>query len=96
MLALLGSSLAFIFITVSIRELGISRTTIFTNIIPVITAIAAYFMLGVTVSRKERSSEWPSSSQVYSCLNSRNEKAPRLSMSGDYSAQGNSLFMVPA
>ena len=46
MLALFGSSLAFIFITVSIRELGISRTTIFTNIIPIITAIAAYFILG--------------------------------------------------
>lgn len=53
LLALLGSSLAFIFITVSIRELGISRTNIFTNIIPVITAIAAYFMLGESFSERK-------------------------------------------
>jgi drug/metabolite transporter (DMT)-like permease len=46
MLAIFGSSLAFIFITVSIRELGISRTNVFTNVIPVITAVTAYFMLG--------------------------------------------------
>lgn len=45
MLAVFGSSLAFIFITVSIRELGISRTNVFTNIIPVITAISAYYLL---------------------------------------------------
>ena len=53
LLALLGSSLAFIFIIVSIRELGISRTTIFTNIIPVITAIAAYFMLGDSFTERK-------------------------------------------
>jgi len=53
LLAILGSSLAFIFITVSIRELGISRTNIFTNIIPVITAIAAYFMLGDSFTERK-------------------------------------------
>ncbi len=46
MLALFGSSLAFILVTISIREIGISKTNIFTNIIPVITAVTAYFLLG--------------------------------------------------
>ncbi|RKZ02995.1 hypothetical protein DRQ25_18140 [Candidatus Fermentibacteria bacterium] len=53
MLAVFGSSLAFILITVAIRDLGISRTTIFTNIIPVITAIAAYFLLGESFSERK-------------------------------------------
>ncbi len=46
MLAVFGSSLAFILITISIRELGIGKTNVFTNIIPLITAAAAYFLLG--------------------------------------------------
>jgi len=46
MLAIFGSSLAFILVTVSIRELGISKTNVFTNIIPVITAVTAWFLLG--------------------------------------------------
>ena len=53
MLAVFGSSLAFIFITVAIRELGIGRTNIFTNIIPVITAITAYLMLGETFTLRK-------------------------------------------
>jgi len=53
MLAVFGSSLAFIFITVAIRELGIGRTNIFTNIIPVITAITAYLMLGETFTPRK-------------------------------------------
>ena len=46
MLALFGSSLAFILVTIPIREIGISKTNIFTNIIPIITAVSAYFLLG--------------------------------------------------
>ena len=46
MLAVFGSSLAFILVTISIRELGIGKTNVFTNIIPIITAISAYFLLG--------------------------------------------------
>lgn len=53
MLALFGSSLAFIFITVSIRELGISRTNVFTNIIPVITAISAYYLLDESFTERK-------------------------------------------
>ena len=53
MLAVFGSSLAFIFITVSIRELGVSRTNIFTNIIPVITAITAWLMLGESFTMRK-------------------------------------------
>lgn len=46
MLAVFGSSLAFMLVTVSIRELGIGRTNVFTNIIPIITAITAWILLG--------------------------------------------------
>ena len=53
MLALFGSSLAFILITISIRELGISKTNIFTNIIPIITALSAYFLLGESFSERK-------------------------------------------
>ena len=53
MLAVFGSSLAFILITVSIRELGIGKTNVFTNIIPIITAISAYFLLGEDFSERK-------------------------------------------
>lgn len=41
-LALFASTLAFLLITVAVRELGLSRTNIFANIIPVITAVFSY------------------------------------------------------
>lgn len=53
MLAVFGSSLAFILVTIAIREIGISRTNIFTNIIPVITAVFAYFLLGEGFSTRK-------------------------------------------
>lgn len=53
MLAVFGSSLAFILITISIRELGIGKTNVFTNIIPIITAISAYFLLGEGFSERK-------------------------------------------
>jgi drug/metabolite transporter (DMT)-like permease len=45
-LAVFGSTLAFVFFTSSLRTLGINRTTIFSNFIPVFTALFAFFILG--------------------------------------------------
>lgn len=45
-LGVFASTFAFIFFTYSIKNLGISRANIFTNAIPVLTAIFAYFILG--------------------------------------------------
>lgn len=53
MLAIFGSSLAFILVTVSIRELGIGKTNVFTNIIPIITAVTAWFLLGEGFSERK-------------------------------------------
>jgi drug/metabolite transporter (DMT)-like permease len=38
-LSFFASSLAFIFYTMAVKEIGVSRTSVFTNLIPVITAI---------------------------------------------------------
>ena len=45
-LAIFGSSIAFIFFNYSVKVLGAARTELFSNIIPVLTAIFAFFMLG--------------------------------------------------
>lgn len=45
-LAVFGSTLAFLLFTSSIRTLGINRSSIFSNLIPVFTAIFAVFILG--------------------------------------------------
>ncbi len=45
-LAVFGSSLAFIFFNYGVKILGAMKAEIFTNIIPVLTAVFAYFMLG--------------------------------------------------
>ncbi len=44
-LAIFGSTLAFVFFTTSIRSLGINRTSIFSNLIPVFTALFAFIFL---------------------------------------------------
>jgi drug/metabolite transporter (DMT)-like permease len=44
-LAIFGSSLAFIFYNYSVKNLGASKANIFTNIIPVLTAVFSYFIL---------------------------------------------------
>lgn len=44
-LAIFGSSITFILFARGVRELGASRANIFANLIPVFTAIAAYFIL---------------------------------------------------
>lgn len=48
-LALFGSSLAYVFFTYSIKNLGLVKASMFTNIIPVITAIFAFIVLGHTI-----------------------------------------------
>lgn len=45
-LGIFASSFAFMLYTYSIKHLGITRASSFTNAIPVLTAIFAYFMLG--------------------------------------------------
>ena len=44
-LSVLCSSLAFIFYATSVKNLGISKSNIFTNLIPIFTAIFSYFIL---------------------------------------------------
>jgi len=45
-LAFFASTLAFVFFTYGTRELGVSKTNVFTNLIPVITALFSFYMLG--------------------------------------------------
>jgi drug/metabolite transporter (DMT)-like permease len=45
-LAVFASSGAFIFFGFAVRKLGVIRSSVFANLIPVITAIFAYFMIG--------------------------------------------------
>jgi len=44
-LAIFGSSFAFIFFTFSIQKIGVGKANAFTNLIPVFTAVIAYFVL---------------------------------------------------
>lgn len=44
-LAFFASSLAYVLYTMVTKQLGISRTNIFTNLIPVFTAVFSYFIL---------------------------------------------------
>jgi len=45
LLSILASSLSFVFYTKSIQILGISKANIFSNLIPVFTAIFSFFLL---------------------------------------------------
>jgi len=45
-LGVFGSSLAFILFTIGIREIGATKSNIFTNLIPVFVAILSFFLLG--------------------------------------------------
>jgi len=49
-LALLGSSLAYVFFTYSIKQLGITTASLFTNVIPIFTAALAFYFLGEKLS----------------------------------------------
>ncbi len=48
-LAIFASSLAFIFFTKSLKILGVSRANMFTNLIPVFTAIFAWWLRGDSI-----------------------------------------------
>ncbi len=48
-LAFFASSLAFVLYTIVTKHLGISRTNIFSNLIPVFTAITSYFLISETI-----------------------------------------------
>jgi len=45
-LAFFASTVAYVLYTITTRHLGISRTNIFTNLIPVFTAVFSWFILG--------------------------------------------------
>lgn len=49
-LAIFGSSFAFIFFTFSIKRIGIAKANAFTNLIPVFTAIIAFFVLNEIIN----------------------------------------------
>ena len=50
LLAVFGSTLAFIFFTYGLNHLGITKSNIFINVIPVFTAIFAYFVIDEILS----------------------------------------------
>jgi len=50
MLSVFASSLAFVFFAIGTREIGVSKTSIFSNLIPAITAIGSYFLLNEAFS----------------------------------------------
>jgi drug/metabolite transporter (DMT)-like permease len=50
MLSVFASSLAFVFFAIGTREIGVSKTSIFTNLIPVITATGSFFLLNESFS----------------------------------------------
>ena len=52
-LAVLCSAVAFVVMTIAIREIGISRFNVFTNIIPVITALFAWMVLGESLHARK-------------------------------------------
>jgi drug/metabolite transporter (DMT)-like permease len=49
-LAIFASSLAFILYAHGVNQIGVSKANIFTNLIPVLTTIFAYYMLDETLS----------------------------------------------
>lgn len=49
-LAIFGSSFAFIFFTFSIKRIGIAKANAFTNLIPVFTAVIAFFVLNEIIN----------------------------------------------
>lgn len=44
-LAILASSVSYIFYTITLRSIGISKTNVYTNLIPVFTAVFSYFII---------------------------------------------------
>jgi len=44
-LGIFPSSLSYLFYTYSVQNIGVSKTSVFVNLIPVVTAVASYFLL---------------------------------------------------
>lgn len=44
-LGIFPSSLSYLFYTYSVQNIGVSKTSVFVNLIPIVTAIASYFIL---------------------------------------------------
>jgi drug/metabolite transporter (DMT)-like permease len=49
-LGIFASTFAFVFFTYAIKNLGVTRANVFTNTIPVLTAIFAYYLLGEVIT----------------------------------------------
>ena len=45
LLAILASSVSYIFYTITLKSIGISKANIYTNLIPVFTAVFSYFFI---------------------------------------------------
>ena len=45
MLAVFCSTLAFIFYILAVKRIGVAKSSVFTNLIPIITALISYFLL---------------------------------------------------
>ncbi len=52
-LAIFASTLAFIFFTHGVKYIGVAKASIFTNLIPVVTAVSAYFIIREPIFFKE-------------------------------------------
>ncbi len=52
-LAIFASSLAFIFFTMAIKKLGVSRANVFSNLIPVFTAVFSYIFISENFTRNK-------------------------------------------
>lgn len=48
-LAIFGSTLAFLFYTAAVKSIGIARTSIFGNLIPIVTAVSSLILLKETI-----------------------------------------------
>jgi len=50
LLGIFPSSFSYMFYTYAVREIGVSRTSVFTNLIPIITALASYLLFNETLT----------------------------------------------
>ena len=52
-LAVFCSSLAFVAFTFAMREIGVGKTNVFANLIPVFTGIFSYFVIGEEINAQK-------------------------------------------
>jgi drug/metabolite transporter (DMT)-like permease len=46
LLAIFPSTIAFILLTITVRQIGVVRANIFTNLIPIFTGVLSFFIIG--------------------------------------------------